>query len=74
MGGLVAETSLRRFWRIILALCLVGCGHPEREACYAAAETSAANDAFKECPGKWSDCPHRAAIMAELTRSERACK
>lgn len=62
--------------RVIAPLIFaVACSHSqaERQACYARAETAAAQAAMA-CPGSWKDCPERPRILAELKADQERCQ
>jgi hypothetical protein len=71
-------TLLAKFTAFVVAICLAACVPTppvkmNRERCYTAAEARATSRAIGECPGKWSTCEARPAILSELSASEKAC-
>lgn len=66
---------------VLLALALVGCSSslpplpPARALCYAVADQRAQARVDAECSGvKFAECLEHDDIMAELQRSQEACK
>ena len=57
---------------LALMFSAISC-HPERDACYAQAQSAAARDAAHMCPGKWSDCAARPGILKQLSDTQAAC-